>query len=112
MESAKGELWFLTRNSKKLFVSKTKKHDRICLVDKLKSFMAATKWLHLATAGLFQRTIMNNYYIYNGVLLMGGKDRSNSVEEITPQVPCLDRRFAIFIDLYLCEFQAVESFTV
>ena len=43
---------------------------------------------------------------------MGGKGRSNSVEEITPQVPCLDPRFAIFINLCSYDFQPVESFTV
>ena len=43
---------------------------------------------------------------------MGGRSRSNSVEEITLQVPSLDPRFAIFIDLCSCDhFQAVESFT-
>ena len=56
---------------------------------------------------------------------MRGKSRSNSVEEITLQVPSLDPRFAIFIDLHLytllwqnnkltkknmfsCDFQAAE----
>ena len=106
MEIAKGELWFLTRTSKRLFVSKAKKHDRICLVDKLKSFMAATKCFHLATAGFF---LSNNY---NSVLLMGGRSRSNSVEEITPQVPCLGPWFAMFINLFSCDFQVVESFKV
>ena len=48
---------------------------------------------------------------HDGVPLMGGKSRSNSVEEITPQVPSLDSPFAIFIDLCSCDFQAVGSFT-
>ena len=43
---------------------------------------------------------------------MGGRSRSNSVEETTLQVPSLDSRFAIFIDLQSCDLQAVESFTV
>ena len=45
---------------------------------------------------------------------MGGRSRSNSVEEITLQVPYLGPRFAVFIpgDLCSCNFQAVESFTV
>ena len=43
---------------------------------------------------------------------MGGRSRSNSVEETTLQVPSLDPRFAIFIDLQSCDLQAVESFTV
>ena len=34
------------------------------------------------------------------------------MEEITLQVPSLDPRCAIFIDLCLYDFQAVESFTV
>ena len=40
---------------------------------------------------------------------MGGRSRLNSlsVKEITPQVPCLVPRFAIFIDLCSCDFQAV-----
>ena len=42
---------------------------------------------------------------------MGGTNRSNLVDEITPQVPSLDAPFAIFIDLYFCDFQAVGSFT-
>ena len=43
---------------------------------------------------------------------MGGTSRSNSVEEITLQVPTLDPRFAmIFIDVCSCDFQAVKSFT-
>ena len=37
---------------------------------------------------------------------MGGRSRSNSVEEITLRVPSLDPRFAIFIDLCSCDFQA------
>ena len=42
-----------------------------------------------------------------------GRSRSNSVEEIVLQVPSLDPRFSIFIDLCgSCDFQAVESFTV
>ena len=41
-------------------------------------------------------------------LLMGGRSRSNSVKENTLQVSSLDPRFAIFIDLYSCDFQAVE----
>ena len=41
---------------------------------------------------------------------MGGKSKSNSVEEITLQVPSLDPRFAIFIDLCSSDFQVVESF--
>ena len=41
---------------------------------------------------------------------MGGRSRSNSVEETTLQVPSLDPRFAIFIKS--CDLQAVESFTV
>ena len=43
---------------------------------------------------------------------MGGRSRSNSVEEITLEVSSLGPRFAIFIDLCSCDFQAVESFTV
>ena len=46
---------------------------------------------------------------------MGGTSGSNSVEEITLQVPSLDPRFAmIFIDLCscTCDFQAVKSFTL
>ena len=43
---------------------------------------------------------------------MGGRSRSNSVQEITLQVRSLDPRFAICIDLCSCDFQAVESFTV
>ena len=44
---------------------------------------------------------------------MGGTSGSNSVEEITLQVPFLDPRFAmIFIDLCSCDFQAVKSFTL
>ena len=43
---------------------------------------------------------------------MGGRSRSNSVEEITLKVSSLDPRFAIFIDLCSCDFQAEESFTV
>ena len=43
---------------------------------------------------------------------MGRRSRSNLVEEITVQVPSLDPRFAVFIDLCSCDFQAVESFTV
>ena len=31
------------------------------------------------------------------------------MEEITQQVPSLDPRFAIFIDLCSCDFQAVET---
>ena len=34
------------------------------------------------------------------------------MEEITVQVHSLDPRFAIFIDLCSCYFQAVESFMV
>ena len=34
------------------------------------------------------------------------------MEEITLHVPSLDPQFAIFIDLFLCDFQVVESFTV
>ena len=34
------------------------------------------------------------------------------MEEITLQVPSLDPRFAIFIDLCSCYCQALESFTV
>ena len=34
------------------------------------------------------------------------------MEEIILQVPHLDPRFSIFIDLCWCDFQAVESFTV
>ena len=30
---------------------------------------------------------------------------------MTPQVPSLDPPFAIFIDLFSCDFQAVGSFT-
>ena len=33
------------------------------------------------------------------------------MEEITLQVSSLDPPFAIFIDLFSCDFQAVESFT-
>ena len=43
---------------------------------------------------------------------MGGRRRSNSVEEITLQVPSLDPWFAIFINHVTRDFQAVESFTV
>ena len=44
---------------------------------------------------------------------MGGRSRSNSVEQITLQIPSLDPPFALFIDLCSCDFQAVESlFTV
>ena len=35
-----------------------------------------------------------------------------AVEEITLQVPSLDPLFTIFIDMCLCDFQVVESFTV
>ena len=34
------------------------------------------------------------------------------MEEIALQVPYLDPRFTIFIDLRSCDCQAVESFTV
>ena len=34
------------------------------------------------------------------------------MEEITLQAPSVDSPFAIFIDLCLCDFQAVGSFTV
>ena len=34
------------------------------------------------------------------------------MEQITLQVPSLDQRFAIFIDLCSCDFHAVESLTV
>ena len=54
----------------------------------------------------FQRTITE----HNSTLLIEGRSRSNSVEEITPQVPSLNPPFAIFIDLCTCDFQAVESF--
>ena len=44
---------------------------------------------------------------------MGGRSRSNSVEETTLPVLSLDPRFAIFIDLLSCDYQAaVESLTV
>ena len=37
---------------------------------------------------------------------MGGRSRSNSVEEITLRVPRWTNRFAIFIELCSCDFQA------
>ena len=46
----KGELLFPTRNSKTLLVSKVKNLIGFVLVEKLKTFMAATKCFHLATA--------------------------------------------------------------
>ena len=55
-EIPKGELSFVTRNSTRFFVSKAKHViDRICLVEKLKSFMAATKCFHLTTASSNER---------------------------------------------------------
>ena len=41
-----------------------------------------------------------------------GRSRWNSVEEIILQVPSLDPRFSILIDLCSCDFQAEESSTV
>ena len=64
-------------------------------------------WLLSPRYFFLQRTITE----HNSVLLMGGRSRSNSVEEVTPQVPSLDAPFAIFIDLCSCDFQAIESFT-
>ena len=55
--------------------------------------MAATKCFHLAMASSNEQWPNNN----NSALLMGGRIRSNSVEEINLQVPSLDPRFAIFI---------------
>ena len=49
---------------------------------------------------------------HNRVLLMEGRSSSNLVKEITLQVPSLDPPFVIFIDLCLCDFQAVGSFTL
>ena len=46
-EISKGERLCRARDSKRLFVSKAKSLDRICLVKKLKSVMA-TKCFHLA----------------------------------------------------------------
>ena len=59
----------------KIISVKAKNLDRIhiFLAEKLKSVMA-TKCFHLATS---------SYNEHNSVLLMGGRSRSNSVEEIT-----------------------------
>ena len=43
---------------------------------------------------------------------MRSKWKKVKVEEITLQVPSLDPRFAIFIDLCSCDFHTVESFIV
>ena len=45
---------------------------------------------------------------------MGGRSGSNSVEEITLQVPYLHGSTVccFYSDLCSCDFQAVESFTV
>ena len=54
-EMPKGELPFLTRNRKRKFVSKAKNLMRICVVEKLKSFMDAAKCFHLGTASSNER---------------------------------------------------------
>ena len=56
---------------------------------------------------VLQRTITE----HDSVLLMGGRSRSNSVEEITPQVPSFDPPFSIFTDLCSCDFHSIGSFT-
>ena len=98
----------LQRNSKRLFVSKAKDLDRIDFI----LFGLETEIGHgdqvLSPRYFFlQRTIAE----HDSVLLMGGRSRSNSLEEIIPQVLSLDPPFAIFSDLCSSDFQAVESFT-
>ena len=66
----------------------------------------ATKCFYLTTSPFNERLTE-----HNSLHLMGGRSRSNSVEEIALQVSSLDPPFAIFIDLCLCDFQVVESFT-
>ena len=53
-EIVKGELSVITRNSKRLLASKDKL-NRICLVENMKTFMAATKCFHLTTASFNER---------------------------------------------------------
>ena len=98
----------LSRNSKRLFVPKAKDLDQIDSI----LFGCETEIGHgdqvLSPRYFFlQRTITE----HDSVLLMGGRSRSNLVEEITPKVPSLDSPFAIFIDLCSCDFQVVGSFT-
>ena len=64
----------------------------ICLAEKLKSVMA-TKCFHF----FLQRTITD----HDRVLLMGGRGRSNTVEEVSPQVPSLDPPFAVYRSLFV-----------
>ena len=63
--------------------------------------------LLLARYFFLQRAITE----HKSVLIMEGRSRSNSVEEIPLQVRSLDPPFAIFIGLCSCDFQAAGSFT-
>ena len=67
--------------------------------------MAATKCFHLATASFNKQPNNNNSARRKEQLKFSGR-------KITLQIPSLDPRFAIIIDLCACDFQVVESFTV
>ena len=102
-EILKREFSYLTRNSKRLFLSNDKNLYRIqCLVRKLKSFIA-NNLVRFDAASSRERypNITEPFRWKEGA-------RSKSVEEITLQVPTLGRPFAIFIDLCSC---GLESFT-
>ena len=69
--------------------------------------MAATKCFHHATASSNER-----YRTIITVPFDGRKEQVKFSRRNTLQVPSLDPRFAIFIDLCSSYFQVVESFTV
>ena len=80
------------------------------MVEKLKSFMVTTMCFYLATASSNEQQPNNNN---SAQVFMGGRSRSNSVEEITLQVPYLGPQFAVFLrSVFMTDFQEVESFTV
>ena len=54
-EIPKWKLWFFYKKQQNIISVKSKKLDRICLVEKLKSFMAATKYFYLTTASSNER---------------------------------------------------------
>ena len=97
-EIPKGELSFLTRNSKR-FVSKAKILIRFAW---LKNWNHSRLWPSGGVSScysFFQQTITEWSIITVPFWWEEGRSRSNSVEEIVLQVPSLDPRFAIFIDL-------------
>ena len=108
-EIPEGELSFLTRNSKRLFVSKAKNLIEFVWLKTEIIHGRGRDYVVLLRYGFFQQTITESDNNNSAWLFMGGRSRSNSVEKITLHVPSLGPRFLVFVDCVRVIFKRFQA---